>query len=208
MFFFKSQNPEKMRNTLVCLTILLCSSAYGQWKAQTAETYDKTYRIAYVTSMRGNATLRVLRDITSTLKKGGDPYDQITGQILLNDKIDKGSKVQSLVFSFDDSPKIFVHQPAEFKQEWDANARKYIVTSDWHSWRPGDSRNKEVRSGNTGSDAQAQSVNAKEIIEMLKAHKKVLCQVVILNGVYGTQSIIDFEFTLQNSTKSINYLFK
>jgi hypothetical protein len=30
----------------------------------------------------------------------------------------------------------------------------------------------------------------------------------MLNAVYGTQSIIDFEFSLQNSTKSINYLFK
>lgn len=197
-----------MKNIFVCLTILLCSSAYGQWKAQTAETYDKTYRIAYVTSRSGNATLRVLRDITSTPKKGANPYDQITGQILLNERIDKNSKVQSLVFSFDDSPKIYVHQPAEFKQEWDANARKYIVTSDWHSWRPGDSRDKGGKLNNPESNSQAGQVSAKEIIEMLKAHKKVICQVVMLNGVYGTQSVTDFEFTLQNSTKSINYLFK
>jgi len=197
-----------MKNVFVCLTILLCSSTYGQWKAQTAETYNKTYRIAYVTSRSGNATLRVLRDITSSPKKGANIYDQITGQILLNDKIDKDSKVQSLVFSFDDSPKIYVHQPAEFKQEWDANARKYIVTSDWHTWRSGDSRDKEVRSNNSSSDSQAKQVYAKDIIEMLKAHKKVVCQVIMLNAVYGTQSIIDFEFTLQNSTKSINYLFK
>ena len=162
-----------MKNILVCLTILLCSSAYGQWKAQTAETYDKTYRIAYVTSRSGNATLRVLRDITSTPKKGANPYDQITGQILLNERIDKNSKVQSLVFSFDDSPKIYVHQPAEFKQEWDANARKYIVTSDWHAWRPGDSRDKGGKLNNPDSNSQAGQVSAKEIIEMLKAHKKV-----------------------------------
>ena len=197
-----------MKNILVCLTILLCSSAYGQWKAQTAETYDKTYRIAYVTSRSGNATLRVLRDVTSTPKKGANPYDQITGQILLNERIDKNSKVQSLVFSFDDSPKIYVHQPAEFKQEWDANARKYIVTSDWKEWRPGDSRDKGGKLNNPDSNSQAGQVSAKEIIEMLKAHKKVICQVVMLNGVYGTQSVTDFEFTLQNSTKSINYLFK
>ncbi len=190
------------------MTILLCSSAFGQWKAQTAETYDKTYRIAYVNSRSGNATLRVLRDITSSPRKGANPYDQITGQILLNDKIDRDSKVQSLVFSFDDSPKIYVHQPAEFKQEWDANARKYIATSDWHAWRQEDSRDKEVRSNKPDSDSQAKQVYAKDIIEMLKAHKKVLCQVVMLNSVYGTQSILDFEFTLQNSTKSISYLFK
>ncbi len=197
-----------MKNIFVCLTILLCSSAYGQWKAQTAETYDKTYRIAYVTSRSGNATLRVLRDITSTPKKGANPYDQVTGQLLLNERIDKNSKVQSLVFSFDDSPKIYVHQPAEFKQEWDANARKYIVTSDWNAWRPGDSRDKGGKLNNPDSGSQAGQVSAKEIIEMLKAHKKVTCQVVMLNGVYGTQSVTDFEFTLQNSTKSINYLFK
>ncbi len=89
-----------MKNILACLTILLCSSAYGQWKAQTAETYDKTYRIAYVTSRSGNATLRILRDITSTTKKGANPYDQITGQILLNERIDKNSKVQSSGFQF------------------------------------------------------------------------------------------------------------
>jgi hypothetical protein len=197
-----------MKNIFLCLTILLCSSAYGQWKAQTAETYNKTYRIAYVTSRSGNATLRVLRDITSSPQKGANPYDQITGQILLNEKIDKNSKVQSLVFSFDDSPKIYVHQPAEFKQEWDANARKYIVTSDWNTWRQEDSRDKEARSNKPDSDSQTKQLHAKDIIEMLKAHQKVLCQVVILNGVYGTQSMIDFEFTLQNSTKSINYLFK
>jgi uncharacterized protein (UPF0297 family) len=198
-----------MKNIIVLLTLLLCSSAYGQWKAQTAETYDKTYRIAYVTSRSGNATLRVLRDITSSSKqKGANPYDQITGQILLNDKIDKDSKVQSLVFRFDDSPKIYVHQPSEFKQEWDANARKYIITSDWDTWRSGDSRDKEVRINNSNSDPQAKTVYAKEIIDLMKAHQKVFCQVVMLNGVYGTQSIIDFEFTLQNSTKSINYLFR
>jgi hypothetical protein len=197
-----------MKNIFLCLTILLCSSAYGQWKAQTAETYNKTYRIAYVTSRSGNATLRVLRDITSSPQKGANPYDQITGQILLNEKIDKNSKVQSLVFSFDDSPKIYVHQPAEFKQEWDANARKYIVTSDWNTWRQEDSRDKEVRLNNPSSDSQANPVYVKEIIEIMKARQKILCQVVILNSVYGTQSIIDFEFTLQNSTKSINYLFK
>ncbi len=101
-----------------------------------------------------------------------------------------------------------MHQPAEFKQEWDANARKYIVTSDWHAWRPGDSRDKGGKLNNPDSNSQAGQVSAKEIIEMLKAHKKVLCQVVMLNGVYGTQSVTDFEFTLQNSTKSINYLFK
>jgi len=190
------------------LTIFLCSSTYGQWKAQTAETYNKTYRIAYVTSRNGNATLRILRDITSSPKKGANPYDQITGQILLNDKIDRDSKVQSLVFSFDESPKIYVHQPAEFKQEWDANARKYIATSDWHAWRQEDSRDKEIRSNKTDSDSQTKQVHAKDIIEMLKVHKKVLCQVVMLNSVYGTQSITDFEFTLQNSTKSISYLFR
>jgi hypothetical protein len=197
-----------MKNIFLCLTILLCSSAFGQWKAQTAETYNKTYRIAYATSRSGNATLRVLRDITTSSQKGANPYEQITGQILLNEKINKDSKVQSLVFSFDDSPEIFVHQPAEFKQEWDANARKYIVTSDWNTWRQEDSRDKEVRSNKPDSDSQTKQLHAKDIIEMLKAHQKVLCQVVILNGVYGTQSIIDFEFTLQNSTKSVNYLFK
>jgi len=197
-----------MKNILVCLTLFLCSSTYGQWKAQTAETYNKTYRIAYVTSRNGNATLRILRDITSSPKKGANPYDQITGQILLNDKIDRDSKVQSLVFSFDESPKIYVHQPAEFKQEWDANARKYIATSDWHAWRQEDSRDKEIRSNKTDSDSQTKQVHAKDIIEMLKVHKKVLCQVVMLNSVYGTQSITDFEFTLQNSTKSISYLFR
>ncbi len=126
----------------------------------------------------------------------------------MNEKINKDSKVQSLVFSFDDSPKIFVHQAAELKQEWDANARKYIVTSDWNTWRQEDLRDKEARSNKPDSDSQTKQLHAKDIIEMLKAHQKVLCQVVILNGVYGTQSIIDFEFTLQNSTKSINYLFK
>jgi hypothetical protein len=87
-----------MKNIIFCLTLLLlCSAAYGQWKAQTAETYDKTYRIAYVTSNNGKGTLRVLRNITPSFKqKVTNPYDQIEGQILLNNKMDNGNVVQSL----------------------------------------------------------------------------------------------------------------
>ena len=197
-----------MKNIFVCLTILLCSSAYGQWKAQTAETYDKTYRIAYVTSRSGNATLRVLRDITSTPKKGANPYDQITGQILLNERIDKNSKVQSLVFSFDDSPKILcISRLSSNRSGMPMPGNTLSHQTGMHGGRE-IRETKEGRSNNPDSDSQAKQVSAKEIIEMLKAHKKVICQVVMLNGVYGTQSVTDFEFTLQNSTKSINYLFK
>jgi len=201
-----------MKNIIFCFTFLLLGgAAYGQWKAQTAETYDKTYRIAYVTSNNGKGTLRVLRNITaSTKQKVTNPYDQIEGQILLNDKMDNGNVVQSLVFSFDDSPKIYVHQPAAFKQEWDTGSRKYVIESDWHTWRPGDTRDKEVRKTTPDQDTnpQANSIYAKDIIALLKAHKKVLCQVISVNRVYGTQSMINLEFTLQNSTKSINYLFR
>ncbi len=201
-----------MKNIIFCLILLLLrGAAYGQWKAQTAETYDKTYRIAYVTSSNGNATLRVLRNMTtSSGQKVTNPYDQIEGQILLNNKLDNGNVVQSLVFRFDDSPKIYIHQPSAFKQEWDTGSRKYIIESDWHAWRPGDTRDKEVKRNTPEQDSitQANSLYAKDIIAMLKAHKKVFCQIILANKVYGTQSSINLEFTLQNSTKSINYLFK
>jgi len=66
------------------LTILLCGAATAQWKAQTAETYDKTYNMAFVVSKGGGETLRIMRDVTpGTAQKGDSPYDHISGQILL-----------------------------------------------------------------------------------------------------------------------------
>jgi hypothetical protein len=139
-----------------------------------------------------------------------NPYDQIEGQILLNNKIDNDYLVQSLVFRFDDSPKIYIHQPAAFRQEWDASSKKYLIQSDWNKWRLEDVRDKEIKKAASNPDAipQTNPIYTKDIIELLKAHKKAFCQIILLHGVYGTQSIISLEFTLQNSTKSINYLFR
>ena len=208
--FLIINSRKNMKNIIAGLTlVLLCSSVSGQWKAQSGETYDKTFRMAYVTSGSGGETLRLLRTITPADKqKATDPYDQITGQVLLNSKPDKDNSVQGLVLRFDDSPKIYIHQPEDFTQTWDNGARKFIIESDWQSWRIEDSRDKEVKKIASDSDPQANSVSVKEIIALLKSGKKVYCQVILLNTVYGTQSIINAEFTLQNSTKSIAYLFK
>lgn len=197
-----------MKNIIAGLTlVLLTGTVSGQWKAQSGETYDKTFRVAYVTSASGGETLRLLRTIIpADRQKATDPYDQVTGQVLLNTKPDKDNSVQGLVLRFDDSPKIYIHQTKEFKQSWDNGARKFIIESDWQSWRIEDSRDKEVKK--IGSDPQENAVSVKEIITLLKSGKKVYCQIILLNTVYGTQSIINAEFTLQNSTKSIAYLFK
>jgi hypothetical protein len=199
-----------MKNIIVFLTVLLlCGSSYGQWKAQTGETYDKTFRMAYVTSTNGNATLRVLRNFPSgTRQQVADPYDQVSGQILLNNTIGKDNRVQSLVFRFDDSPRIYVHQSSDLKQGWDANARKYIIESDWKLWRLDDLRDKTVKEIAPDSIPPDKQINLKEIIRLLKASQKVSCQIVLINRVYETQSRITSEFTLKNSTKSINYLFQ
>ncbi len=199
-----------MKNIIAGLILLLLSATVsGQWKAQSGETYDKTFRMAYVTSKSGSETLRLLRTINAADKqKPADPYEQITGQILLNNKPDKDNTVQGLVLRFDESPKIYIHQHKDFKQSWDNGARKYIIESDWQSWRIEDSRDKEVRKVATDSDPQANSVSVKEIFALLKSGQKVYCQVIMLNTVYGTQSVINAEFTLQNSTKSIAFLFK
>jgi len=200
-----------MKNIIVCLALLLLgSSVYGQWKAQTAETYDNTYRIAYVTSKSGNATLRILRNMSAPAgEKGATPYDLLTGQILLNKDIGDENSVQNLVFRFDESPKIYIHQPDHSRQEWDANIRKYMIESDWQTWRIADTRNKERKiATNPGSVPQNERINTKGIIDLLKASKKVSCQIILLNRAYETQSTINCEFTLQNSTKSINYLFR
>ncbi len=191
--------------------IQLCSQAYGQWKAQSGEMYDKTFRMAYVTSKTGGETLRVLRNIPVDIKqKTTSPYDQIVGQILLNKKIEKEYRVQCLVFSFDDSPKIYIHQPSAFKQGWDPNSRKYIIESDWKQWRIDDRRNKEIRKIAPDPDSiQAdKQIASTEILQLLKTHQKVFCQIVIMHEFYETQTIIDSEYTLQNSTKSINFLFQ
>jgi hypothetical protein len=201
-----------MKNAVVFLTVLLfCSSIHGQWKAQTGETYENKFRMAYVTSLSGSETLRVLRNIPEGARqKTADPYEQVTGQILLNKNIGNDNRVQSLVFRFDNSPKIYVNQPSDFKQGWDANARKYMIESDWKLWRLDDVRNKESRriSSNPDSIPPDKQVHAKEIIQLLKASGKVNCQIVLINKVYGTQSMISSEFSLKNSSKSINYLFQ
>lgn len=201
-----------MKNIFVLLIVLLlCNSVSGQWKAQAGEMYDKTFRMAYVTSKSGNATLRVLRNIPLDTKgKAANPYDQITGQILLNKKIEKEYVVQCLVFSFDDSPKIYIHQPSGFKQSWDPNSKKYIIESDWKMWRLDDRRNKDITKGGKNPDSipTDKQISIADIIQLLKSHQIVHCQVVLMHEFLETQTIIDSEFTLQNSTKSINFLFQ
>lgn len=201
-----------MKNLIIFLAALLVSvSLSGQWKAQKGETYDKAFRIAYVTSRSGKETLRVLRNIPFEAgQKTANPYDQISGQILLNNPPDKGTTVKSLVFRFDDSQKIYIHQPSDFKQGWDTGSRKYIIESDWKLWRIDDLRNKGSRAAVPDIEALPadKKATAKDIIQMLKTQKKLSCQVILINSVYGTQSVIDAEFSLINSTKSINFLFQ
>jgi hypothetical protein len=201
-----------MKNIIVFLGLLIyCGSAYGQWKAQSGETYENKFRMAYVTSLKGSETLRVLRNMPAGAgQKAADPYRQISGQILLNKDIGKDSQVQSLVFRFDDNPKIYINQPSEFKQGWDANARKYIIESGWSLWRIDDIRNKEAQRASSGNDSipPDKQAHAKDIIQLLKSGKKLSCQIVLINKVYSTQSMISCEFSLQNSSKSINYLFQ
>lgn len=199
-----------MKKIITGLTVLLlCISASGQWKAQSGETYDKTFRMAFVISKSGTETLRLLRTLqAASAGKTTDPYSQVTGQILLNTNQDKDNKVQGIVLKFDDSPKIYIHGPAAFKQEWDNGARKYIIESDWQLWRVEDSRDKQVKIITAGSETQENQIPLSEIIAMMKAGGKVSCQVIMHNQVYGTQSAIGTEFTLQNSTKSIAFLFK
>lgn len=199
-----------MKNLIAGLILVLLGiPANGQWKAQSGETYDKTFRMAFVLSNSGTETLRLLRTLpAASTGKNTDPYSQITGQILFNTNQDKDNKVQGIVLKFDDSPKIYIHGPAAFKQEWDNGARKYIIESDWQLWRVEDSRDKQVKIITSGAYPQEKQINIREIIAMLKAGRKVSCQVIMHNQVYGTQSAISTEFTLQNSTKSIAFLFK
>ncbi|MDX9903475.1 MAG: hypothetical protein RB288_05295 [Bacteroidales bacterium] len=192
-----------MKKIIALITFtLLAVSASAQWKAQSAETYEQTYRMAFVTSRSGTETLRLLRAVPG--EKGTTAYDQISGQILLNRNIGTDYNVYNLVFRFDDSPKMYILDPEGIKQQWDANVRKYIIDSDWKTWRIGDTRDKQGRksAGDAGAD------HKKEIIDLMKASGKVTCQIVLLRKGDGSQSMISTEFTLQNSTKSINYLFK
>ena len=188
----------------IILSLLACSYTNAQWKAQTAETYDKTYRMAFVVSKGGGETLRIMRDVTpGTAQKGDSPYDHISGQILLNKNVGTEYKVLTIVLRFDESTKMYIHQPADLKQGWDSNAGRYIIESDWKIWRTGDTRNKNAgrQAENAGADLK------KEILDMMKSGKKINCQIVLLHRIHDTQNVINAEFTLQNSTKSINYLF-
>lgn len=208
--FNTDKTIQAMKKLIAGLTLILVYiSVYGQWKAQSGETYDNTFRMAFVVSKSGTETLRILRTIpAASAGKTADPYSQITGQILLNNKPDKDNKVQGIVLKFDDSPKIYIHQPSAFKQEWDNGARRYIIESDWQLWRVEDSRDKQVKKIDPGSDAKETMIQFREIVGMLKAGQKVSCQIIMHNQVYGTQSAIATEFTLQNSTKSIAFLLK
>jgi hypothetical protein len=190
--------------------LLLTGTLSGQWKAQTAEEYDKTTRMAYVTSTSGNETLRILRDVSAqTGASGMTVYEQLTGLILLNQHIGDGNRVHSLVLRFDESPKIYIHQPEKIKQQWDPNLRKFMIESDWQLWRIADTRDKSIRKEtDPASLPPDERLDMEGIITLLKASQKVTCQIILLNSVYDTQSILKCEFTLQNSTKSINFLLK
>jgi len=195
-----------MKKTIAILSaVLLCNALNAQWKAQTAETYEKTYRMALVTSQTGGETLRIMRDVTSGVsQKGINPYDQISGQILLNKNIGTEYTVNTIVLIFDESTKMYIHQPADLKQGWDANAARYIIESDWKIWRTGDTRNKGAgrSAGDTGTDLK------KTVLDLMKSAGTVKCQIILVHKMHDTQSIINTSFTLQNSTKSINYLFE
>jgi len=195
-----------MKKTVIILSvILLCSASSAQWKAQTAETYDKTYRMAFVTSGSGDETLRVLRDVTDPAAgKAANPYNQISGQILLKKNIGTEYTVNTIVLMFDESTKMYIHQPADLKQGWDASAGRYIIESDWQIWRTGDTRNKN--SGKRDDDAGTD--RKKEILDLMKSGKTVNCQIVLVHKMHDTQSVINAGFTLQNSTKSVGYLFQ
>jgi len=201
-----------MKSTIFCSALLLVAGTlHGQWKAQTAETYDGTYRMAYVTSTSGNETLRILRDVSAPAAASGTSvFEQLTGVILLNKDIGNGNRVLSLVLGFDDSPKIYIHQPDNIRQQWDPNLRKYMIESDWQLWRIADTRDRSVRkeSADPESLPQNERMSMEGIIGLLKTSQKVSCQIILINSVYDTQSIHKCEFTLQNSTKSINFLLK
>lgn len=190
--------------------LLLAGTLSGQWKAQTAETYDKTVRMAFVTSTSGNETLRILRDVSSPAgERGTTVYEQLTGLILLNQHIGDGNRVHSLVLRFDDSPMMYIHRPEQIKQQWDPNLRKFMIESDWQLWRIADTRDKSIRKEtDPASLPQHERLDMEGIIALLKASQKVTCQIILLNSVYDTQSVLKCEFTLQNSTKSINFLLK
>jgi hypothetical protein len=200
-----------MKKIILYLTVLLfCSSASGQWKAQSGETYGNTFRMAYVTSVSGSETLRIIRNIPSGAQQTADPYDQVAGQILLSKNIGADYRVQSLVFRFDDSPVIYVHQPVNMKQGWDNNARKYIIESDWAIWRLDDLRDKASKEiiADQESIPEDRRIYPKEIIQLLKSRQKLLCQMILIDKSYGSQSMISAEFSLKNSTKSVNFLFQ
>ena len=193
------------KTALFILAMFICSGASAQWKAQTAETYDKTYRMALVVSTSGGETLRIMRDITpGTAQKGTSPYDQISGQILLAKNIGNEYTVNTIVLRFDESTKLYIHQPSDLKQGWDANTGRYIIESDWQLWRTGDTRNKSAsrQAGNSAANLK------KEILDLMKSGKKVSCQIILIHKMHDTQSIHNADFVLKNSTKSINYLFE
>lgn len=194
-----------MKNIIaIMLTLFLGGYANAQWKAQTAETFNKTYRMAFIVSKGGGETLRIMRDVTpGSAQKGASPYDQISGQILLNKNVGTEYKVHTIVLRFDESTKLYIHQPADLKQGWDASAGRYIIESDWQIWRRGDTRNRGAAApGDKGTNLK------KEIIDLMKSSGKVNCQVILLHKMDDAQKNISADFALQNSTKSINFLFQ
>lgn len=193
-----------MKNIVtIMLALFLGVCANAQWKAQTAETFEKTYRMAFIVSKGGGETLRIMRDVTpGSAQKGANPYDQISGQVLLNKNVGTEYKVHTIVLRFDESTKLFIHQPADLKQGWDASAGRYIIESDWQIWRRGDTRNRGAATpGDKGSNLK------KEVIDLLKSSGKVNCQIILLHKMDDAQTTVSADFVLQNSTKSINYLF-
>ncbi len=201
-----------MKSIIFCSALLLVAGTlHGQWKAQTAETYDGTYRMAYVTSTSGNETLRILRDVSASAAANGiSVFEQLTGVILLNKDIGNQNRVLSLVLGFDDSPKIYIHQPENIRQQWDPNLRKYMIESDWQLWRIADTRDRSVRkeSADPESLPQNERMSMEGIIGLLKTSQKVSCQIILITVSMTLNRFTSVSSRLQNSTKSINFLLK
>ncbi|MDZ7633820.1 MAG: hypothetical protein U5L72_05045 [Bacteroidales bacterium] len=102
--------------------------------------------MAYVASKSGSETLRILRNInTASAKKRQTRTARSRDRCCWTARSDKDNVVQGLVLKFDDSFRIYIHQPSAFSQQWDNGARRYIIESDWQQWRIEDSRDKEVQ---------------------------------------------------------------
>jgi len=215
-----------MKTVLMFLTLLmLCGVTNAQWEVwkpeplrwqtQTVETFDSKYRVASVMSNSRKETLSIVYPMNDKWNKSTDPYDHLYLEISLNYNIEENTLYEpvKLLFRFNDNSTIYTLNVSSLRGGWNATSKKYIIRPLILWFNVNDGSSKGVDDGSSKEEKIPYhpgmdffDTGAEDFITLVKIHQKLFCR--LITSFIDNEKIYDFEFTLQNSTDAINYLFR